>query len=136
MVLWVTRIRLQAKPLLLQLRVAIIFLIGGRVFWHSEALIGPSTQVNPFASCAAKGTVGVLWAEKTGAATGGALHLFGLGGWLTHLSQEVLMACALSAKRHFKGGVFFVGNQLAVGLLLHEPNDDQQPVTADLGCEV
>ena len=46
------------------------------------------------------------------------------------------MVCALSAERHFKGGVFFVGNQLAIGLLLHEPNDDQQPVAADLGCEV
>jgi hypothetical protein len=35
-------------------------LIGGSVFWHSEALIGPSTQVNAFASCAAKGTVGIV----------------------------------------------------------------------------
>ena len=46
------------------------------------------------------------------------------------------MACALSAERHFKGRVFFVGKQLAIGLLLHEPNDDQQPVATDLGCEV
>jgi hypothetical protein len=46
------------------------------------------------------------------------------------------MACALSAERHFKGCVFFVSNQFAIGLLLHEPNDDQQPVAADLGCEV
>jgi len=134
--LWVIRIRLQAKPLSLQLRVAKIFLIGGRVFWHSEALIGPRTQVNAFASCATKGAEGVLRAEKTGAAAGGALHVFGLGGWLTHRSQEVLIACALCAERHFKGRVFFVGNQLAIGLLLHEPNDDQQPVAADLGCEV
>ncbi len=46
------------------------------------------------------------------------------------------MACALSAERQFKGCVFFVSNQFAIGLLLHEPNDDQQPVAADLGCEV
>jgi hypothetical protein len=58
--LWVTRIRLQAKPLLLQLRVAIIFLIGGCFFGYPEALIGPCTQVNALASCAAKGTVGIV----------------------------------------------------------------------------
>ncbi|MEY3116612.1 MAG: hypothetical protein RL629_431, partial [Pseudomonadota bacterium] len=46
------------------------------------------------------------------------------------------MACALCAERHFKGRIFFVGKQLAIGLLLHEPNDDQQPVATDLGCEV
>jgi hypothetical protein len=78
---------LQAKPWLLQLRIAKIFLIGGGVFGHPKALIGPCTQVNALASCAAKGTVSIVWAEKTGAATGGALHVFGLGRWLTHRSQ-------------------------------------------------
>jgi hypothetical protein len=45
-------------------------------------------------------------------------------------------ACTLSAERHFKGGVFLVGNQFAIGCLLHQPNDHQQSVAADLGCEV
>ena len=45
-------------------------------------------------------------------------------------------ACALRAERHFKGGVFFVGNQFAIGLLLHQADDHQQSVAADFGGEV
>ncbi len=137
MAFWVPHIWQKAKRTLLQFGVAKIFLIGRCVFWHSETLIGPSAKVNAFAPRAAKGAVSVLRAKKTGATAGGALHLFGLGGWLTHLSLTRFMGiCALRAECHFKGGVFFVGNQFAIGLLLHEADHDQQSVATDFRGEV
>ena len=137
MAFWVPHIGQKAKRTLLQFGVAKIFLIGRCVFGHSETLVGPSTQVNAFAPGAAKGAVSVLGAKKTGTTAGGALHLFGLGGWLTHLSlTRFIGVCALRAERHFKGGVFFVGNQFAIDLLLHESNHHQQTVATDFRGEV
>ena len=49
---------------------------------------------------------------------------------------SVISGLALCAQCHFKRRVVFAGNKLAIGLLLHQPNDHQQAIAADLGCEV
>lgn len=79
-----------------------------------------------------------MWAEQTGAAAGGALHMFGFGQGVAHLNLTDLNfenRC-LGAERHFKGGVFFAGDELAIGLLLHQSNDHQKSIATDFRGQV
>lgn len=113
-------------------------LIGRRFFRHTKTFIGPSAQINAFAPLTAKRTVCVLWAEQARATAGGAFDMFEFGQGVAHLNLTDLNfenRC-LGAERHFKGGVFFAGDQLAIGLLLHQSNDHQESVATDFWREI